>query len=279
MTLNSNNPTSIERGIRSNRGVGNLIDIHCHILPGVDDGANSLSESLTIARQAAKQGIRIIIATPHHQNGEYLNDGQHIPEMVHFLNEKLTEANIPVEILAGQEIHINSDLLDDLKAGSVIPLTQFSRYVLIELPVSHVPPFMDQIIFDLQIESYIPIITNPELNNAFFNNPDQLYRLVKRGALTQVSAMSLVGKEGGKAQRFAEQLLDANLTHFIASNAHHAKKHGIYLEKAYRLIEKKFGKPTMHEFMENSQAVISNEMIMLHSPINIKRGGLFKIFK
>src|SRR5690625_3567429 len=215
-----------------------LIDIHCHILPGVDDGATSIAASLSMARQAAEQGIHKIIATPHHQNGAYLNPGEHISGMVDFLNGKIKEENIPVEILPGQETQVYADILTDLQEGAVIPLTIKSRFVFIELPKSHLPQFMSQLMFDFQIKGYKPIISNPELNQEFIRYPDKLYHLVKHGVLTQVNAGSIIGAEGKKVQRFTEKMIQANLTHFIASNAHNSKEKGFFMQKAHQMITK-----------------------------------------
>lgn len=246
-----------------------MIDIHCHILPGVDDGAASIAESILMARQAADQGIRKIIATPHHQNGAYMNPGEHIAGMVDFLNGKIKDANIPVEILPGQETQIYGDVLTDLDKGSVIPLTIAGKFVLIELPKSHIPQFMTQLIFDLQIKEYKPIISNPELNQELIKYPDKLYYLVKNGALTQINAGSIIGREGKKVQRFSERIIQANLTHFIASNAHNSKKQGFYLKDVYNMITKRFGKSTTYEFQANSDGIINDQMIKVKEPEKI----------
>lgn len=255
-----------------------MIDIHCHILPGVDDGASSIEESILMVRQAAKHGIRKIIATPHHQNGLHMNPGEHISGLVDFLNGKIKDANIPVEILPGQETQVYGNILSDLEKGIIMPLANKGRFILIELPKSHVPTFTTKLIFELQINEFKPIISNPELNRELIRHPDTLYHFVKNGALTQVKAGSIIGGEGKKIQRFTERIIEANLTHFIASDAHHSKGKGFYMQEAYETITKKFGQSVTYEFQENSTRIIDGGMIQVKVPNRIRNRKMWSFF-
>ena len=257
-----------------------MIDIHCHILPSVDDGASSLVESIMMAREAEKQGIQKIIATPHHQDGTYTNTGDHILGIVDYLNGKLQVEQIPVEILPGQETRIHGDILDDLKTGVVIPLNRTSNYVLIELPESHVPHYVTQLFFDMLMAGYTPIISNPEQNEEFQANPDKLYRIVKNGALTQIKASSVIGRAGKKIQTFSHQILRSDLTHFVASDAHHHKKDDFFMKKAFHDIDKHHGTTYSYQLKENSYSLVTGQQIHRHIPSRIitsKRG--LKLFK
>lgn len=262
------------------QGWVHVIDIHCHILPSVDDGASSLIESIKMAREAEKQGIKKIIATPHHLNGEFVNTGDHILGIVDYLNGKLQAEQISVEILPGQETRIYGDILDDLKTGDVIPLNRTSNYVLIELPASHVPQYVTQLFFDMLIAGYTPILSNPEQNEEFQANPDKLYRIVKNGALTQIKAGSVVGRVGKKIQTFSHQMLRSNLMHFVASDAHHHKKGNFFMKKAFHDIEKHHGSTYSYRLKENSHSLVTGQQIHRHIPSRIitnKRG--LKLFK
>lgn len=255
-----------------------MIDIHCHILPGVDDGAGTLTESLEMARVAAKQGIKKIIATPHHNNGMFMNRGDDIIGAVDYLNGKLKQEQIPVEVLAGQEPRLYGDLIADIENGTVLQLNQTSGYVFVELPSSHVPQYTTQLLFDMQIKGYIPIIVHPERNHELLENPDKLYRMVKNGALTQITAGSVVGRGGKKVQRFADQLLASNLTHFIASDAHNVKKRGFYMQDAYQAITKTYGQSLAYQLMENSELLVIGQTIHRDAPERIstkRKWGLF----
>ncbi|TFJ93060.1 tyrosine-protein phosphatase [Lentibacillus salicampi] len=248
-----------------------MIDLHCHILPGLDDGSKTVVESLSMAEEASKQGITKIVATPHHNNGQYENDGHDIIEAVHQLNVQLKEENIPVEILAGQEPRVNGNMIADLDNGKVLTLNQTSGYVLVEFPTSQVPKYTTQLLFDMQITGYTPIIVHPERNQELRENPDKLYRLVKNGALTQITAGSLIGNAGKKIQRFAEQMIETNLTHFIASDAHNVRKRGFYMRDALRYLKKNYGNPAAYQFTENSELLLLGQMVNREPPERIKR--------
>lgn len=252
-----------------------MIDIHCHILPGIDDGAGTLAESMAMARAAAGQGIRQIIATPHHLNGTYHNPGGDILGIVEYLNGKLQTEDIPVKVVPGQETRINGDIVDGLQSGDILPLNVTSGYVFIELPTNDVPRYTSQLMFDMQIAGYKPIIVHPERNRAIRENPDKLYRLVKNGVLTQVTAASIVGKVGGKIQKFTNQLMEANLTHFIASDAHHVEKRGFYMREAFDIINREFGDAKVYELMENSEALLIGEPIYMDAPERVRRKKIF----
>src|SRR5699024_9113399 len=205
-----------------------MIDIHCHILPGMDDGPRSLAESLAMAKEAARQGITKIIATPHHDNGSFTNPANNIIGAADYLHAKVQNENIPVDILPGQVTRLHGDILRDIKAGIILPLNEMSRYVLIELPDNHIPEYTSQLLFDMQIAGYKPIIAHPERHEEFHDNPDKLYRLVKSGVITQAATASVIVNAGKKVQKFTLKLLEANLIHCITSNAHHSKRHAIY---------------------------------------------------
>lgn len=259
-----------------------MIDIHCHILPGLDDGASNLAESLTMAQYAVNEGIHTIVATPHHKNNRYTNVAEDIISNVEYFNEKLQQKNIPLTIIPGQETRIHGDMLQDLDRGEMLPYNKTSRYILMDLPNDGVPHYLTQLLFDLQIAGYQPIIAHPERNHALVEKPDILYRLVKNGALTQVSAASLAGVKGNALQKFTSQLLAANLTHFVASDAHHAKRKTFHMREAFHFIRKQHGHAMAHQLMKNSELLIAGSNILPDAPERIeikKTWGFFKAFK
>lgn len=256
-----------------------MIDIHCHILPGVDDGARTLTESVMMAKEAVSQGITKIVATPHHNNGSFQNLGPDIIGAVDYLNGQMQQENIPVEILAGQETRVYGDMLEDLENGQVIPLNKTSNYVFVELPPHQVPKYTTQLLFDMQIAGYKPVIVHPERNHELIDNPDKLYRIVKNGALTQITAASMLGHIGKKSQRFANQIVEANLTHFMASDAHNFKKRGFYMREAIRYLKKNYGNQTAFQFMENSELMVLGQTINKEPPERIKPKKKWGIFE
>lgn len=247
-----------------------MIDIHCHILPGMDDGSKSLPQTLKMAEQAVSEGITHIIATPHHKNGAYTNAGGDIQGAVAFVNGKLRREQIPLTILPGQETRVHGDMVGDLKTGEVIPLNVTSNYVFVELPDDHVPHYVTQLQFDMQIAGYLPIIVHPERNKEIRENPDLLHHLVANGALTQVTAASVAGKYGKKVQKFTTQLIDAKLTHFIASDAHDPNKRLFYMKDAYKVIQKQFGAEKVFLLQQNSEAIVDGLTIPVDPPARIK---------
>ncbi|SDQ14769.1 tyrosine-protein phosphatase [Virgibacillus salinus] len=255
-----------------------MIDIHCHILPNVDDGPSTLPQSIEMAKQAVDQGIHTIIATPHHKNGRYTNNKESILRNIEHLNNKLMEVDIPLTILPGQEPRIYGDLLNDLTSEDILPLNRNTKYVFVELPTSEVPRYTRQLLFDIQMAEYIPIIVHPERNKRIIEHPSILYDFVRTGALTQITAASFVGKLGKNIQKLSHKLIDANLTHFIASDAHNTTTRDFHLYEAYQTLRNEYGSETFYQFMENSQLLIEGKTVIRGQPIYIKKKKILGLF-
>lgn len=245
-----------------------MIDIHSHILPGFDDGAVDLSESLNMARAAVNEGIHTIVATPHHQNGYYFNPKNDIEYHILVLNNKLQEANIPLTVLPGQEIRINLNIINELLSGIIVPINN-TKYLFIELPSWEVPLFTEQVIYEIQLNGYIPIIVHPERNRKLAEDPSILYNLVNKGALTQITASSLTGNFGKPIQKFAHQLIEHHLTHFIASDAHNMTNRGFHMQKAFNIIKKTYGTEIYYMYLENSKLLIDGQYVFRSEPQKI----------
>jgi protein-tyrosine phosphatase len=255
-----------------------LIDLHCHLMPEVDDGAKDLQESVEMAKMAVAEGITHIVATPHHNNGQYSNSKQQIVAKVRELQDALQKENIPLTILPGQEPRINGDILQDYENGNLLTINDFGKYVLIELPSNHVPRYTEQILFDLQMKELTPIIVHPERNQEIIENPDILYQLVKRGACTQITASSITGHFGKKIKKFAFDVIEANLTHFIASDAHNVTTRPFRMQEAYEMIEKEFGVSTVYFFRENAELAVNGQTIYREIPQRIKKKKFLGLF-
>ncbi len=255
-----------------------VIDLHCHILPGVDDGAQTGTDSLAMARKAIEEGIHTIVATPHHQNGKYVNERTSILHQVKQLNDELQKNEIPLKVLPGQEVRLYGDLLEDYKSGKIVTLNETNKYIFIEFPSNHVPRYAEQLFYELRVKGMIPIIVHPERNAELIEWPDKLYNFVNKGALTQVTAGSLLGKFGKKIKKFSLQLVEHNLTHMIASDAHNTTSRGFHLAESYELLEKEFGMNVMSDLKENTYLIISGKAIYKEEPEEIRRKKLFGIF-
>ena len=255
-----------------------MIDIHCHILPGLDDGAHDFTDSLDMAKLAVNEGIHTIIATPHHQNGHYHNTKNDIIHRTKELNEYLEVEGVKLTILPGQETRLYGELMEDYENGEILTLANISNYLFIELPSSHVPGYTNQLLFDVQMKGMTPVIVHPERNAELIEQPDKLYRLVKNGAATQITASSLTGYFGKKIQRFTFDLIEANLTHFIASDAHNTTKRTFKMEEAFNLVKKKYGTDFLFNFMDNAELVIDGKDIYREVPERVRKKKIFGLF-
>ena len=247
-----------------------MIDIHSHILPGIDDGAKTMTDSLAMAQAAVKDGIHTIIATPHHQNGKYMNPKTNIEMYVKELNDQLQEENIPLTVLAGQETRLNGDMITELQTDVIATLNN-TKYVFVEFPSGEVPRYAEQMLFDIQVAGYTPIIVHPERNRQIAEHPSILFNLVQKGSLTQVTAASVAGKFGKTIQKLSHQLIDANLTHFIASDAHNTTTRGFAMHEAYKIIRNEHGNEVFYMFMENAQLLIDGQAVYRNEPQPVKK--------
>lgn len=255
-----------------------MIDIHCHILPGIDDGARSLEDSLEMARAAVDQGIHTIVATPHHKNNQFENYRADILTQVNDLNNILQDANIPVNILPGQETRIYGDLAEGLISKEILPVNINTPYILVEFPTTTVPKYTNKLFYDLQVEGYIPIIVHPERNSELLNKPEKLYELVKSGVLTQVTAASLIGKFGKKIKNFSHEIVQSNLTHFVASDAHNIHNRSFMMREALQNIEDIYGIDFVYSYQDNAERLVAGESIVGNVPEKIVRKRFLGIF-
>ncbi len=255
-----------------------MIDLHCHILPGIDDGAQTMEDSLDMAKKAISEGIYTIVATPHHQNGKYINEKNEILQQVAILNERLLQDNIPLTILPGQEIRIYGEMIEDYRNGKILTLNSTNKYVFLEFPSSQVPRFAERLLYDVQAEGLTPIIVHPERNSRFIENPDILYNLVNKGAMTQVTASSLTGRFGKKIKRFSFDLIDANLTHMIASDAHNISGRNFQMKEASELISTEYGIDMLYMFQENAESIVNGGACFRDTPEKVKKKKFMGIF-
>lgn len=254
-----------------------VIDIHSHILPGVDDGAQTEADSLAMAKAAVEEGIHTIIATPHHKNGSFDNVRENIVTYTDILNKLFAANNIPLTLLPGQETRINGDMIADIEKGELLSINHTS-YLFVELPSESVPRYTKQMLFDIQVAGYTPIIVHPERNQELLERPAKLYELVRIGALTQITAGSVLGKFGKKVQKFTHQMIDTNLTHFIASDAHNTTTRKFWMKEALDQIKNTYGVDVYYLFIENSQLLVDGMNVNRMEPFMIKKKKFLGLF-
>ncbi|SEN29112.1 protein-tyrosine phosphatase [Terribacillus saccharophilus] len=254
-----------------------MIDIHCHILPGLDDGPGTLEESLKMAEEAVFEGIDTIVATPHDRVDNAVNHRQRIFAAIDELNEALREENIPLQVLPGQEAFVSSELLSERDFLDLLPVNVNTSYIYLELPENPLPSYVKQLVREMQAAGFHPVIANPEKNAYVAQHPDFLYDLVKNGCLVQVAAASVNGDLGGKVRKFTQQLIGANLVHFIGSNNHRSGK-GFGLMKAYQEVAKQFGNEMAYMLMQNNWKMVEGAVVVRDEPVKINRRGMKRIF-
>ena len=200
-----------------------MIDLHCHLLPGIDDGPLSLEVSLAMARQAVDDGIVFTACTPHIYPGLYENNRAGIEAAVAALRTALAEAGIPLQLGTGADTHLAPDLVGGIRDGRV-PTINGSRYLLLEPPHHVAPPRFDESVFNLMAAGIVPVITHPERLSWIETHYSVFADLVKQGAWMQLTAGSLTGRFGRRPKYWAERMLDEGLVHILATDSHHIDK-------------------------------------------------------
>lgn len=196
-----------------------MIDIHCHLLPGIDDGAADVATSLRMARVLVDDGVEAVICTPHILPGLYHNTGPQIRSAVAALRAQLAERGLPLELHCGADAHITVDFAAKLNSCE-IPTLAGSRYVLIELP-QHVGPYLiKQFFFQLLVAGYVPILSHPERMPWIEAQYGVIQDLVSAGVWLQITAGSLLAEFGRDARYWAERMLDDGIVHVLATDAH-----------------------------------------------------------
>ena len=200
-----------------------MIDLHCHILPGIDDGSPDIEESIRMACIAYDDGISTIVATPHTMNGIFVNERDLILKETEKFQNILNTEKIDILILPGSDVHVNHNLLELINQGKAMTVNDTGKYLLLEFPHQLVPPRIPELVFELKLHGITPIFTHPERNAAIQGDLNIILRLVEQGALTQITANSLTGEFGPMAYKTSIEMLKHNLSHIIASDAHSSK--------------------------------------------------------
>lgn len=196
-----------------------MIDLHTHVLPGIDDGCRTLEESLALLRAASADGVRVLAATPHVRS-DFPTTPETMERLVREVRAAAGDAGIAVEIATGGEIAF--DRLEEMTADEIrrFGLGGNPDVVLLEFPYSAWPLGLEQRLVRLQAEGFTPVLAHPERNAEVQAAPERLEEHVSRGALIQVTAGSLDGRLGASSKRAARSLLDRRLVHLLASDAH-----------------------------------------------------------
>ncbi len=247
-----------------------LVDLHNHILPGLDDGPTSELEAIALIQNAVDNGVTHIVATPHHRNGMYFQKVTEINNQVQKLNTYMHLNDIPVRIYPGMEVRLHGELIAELGTDT-LTLANSHKYILVELPNHQIPQFTESIFYDLQLKGYIPVIAHAEMNAEIRRHPKKLVDLVHKGALVQVTAGSVSGARGKNLQKFTLKLCQHQLVHFIASDAHNLSKRPFLIKHAYHVIRSKFSEEYVNYLQQNAIHVINGVEFQLCPPIVMEK--------
>lgn len=242
-----------------------MIDVHNHILVDVDDGAKSVEESILLLEQAKSEGVTDIVTTPHHLHPRYDNNIQVVKEKLEELRNNEIIKQLGINLYPGQEIRVTDQIIDDIHNGKIEGINN-SKYLLVEFPSNEVPHYSHKLFYELQNMGYVPIIAHPERNKAIAENLDILFDLVNGGALSQITSSSLLGDFGRKVKKISLQMIDNNLTHFVASDAHSSSVRPFVMDKLFNERKLKTYYEDLESFMKNGKAVINDERISKHQP-------------
>ena len=259
-----------------------MIDIHCHILPEVDDGSRSLNESIEMAMIAKEQGITKIVNTSHYHPDFRYKKGEELLKELEDFNNVLKENMIDIEVLIGNEIYYTKDLITEIDELDFYTLNN-SRYILIELPPTNFPKDLCNIVYELKEKNYIPVFAHVERYREVQENPELIYEVINAGAIIQVNSHSILGKSGKELQKVCNTLLNRNMVHVVGTDAHSSKRRTPIFLDAYKYVSEKYSKEMADDlFIKNNNAIINNEALNLPKPYKEeqkKKGFLKKLFK
>lgn len=228
-----------------------MVDIHCHILPGLDDGPATIADSLEMAKAAIADGITHVVATPH-SNDKYVFE----PELIRARRDELQElAGDKLTLATGCDFHMSFENLRAMHEHPARFTLNQKNYLLVEFADFVIPPAVDAVLQEMLVGGITPVITHPERNPVLRSRPQRLAEWVKKGCFVQVTALSLLGRFGHSAQAAAEKWLDEDSVHFIASDAHNLTSRPLKLKEAAEAVTKRKGKEVADAlFRENPLA-------------------------
>ncbi len=243
-----------------------FVDIHCHLVPAIDDGAKSLDDALAMADIAVSDGIETIIVTPH-QNGSYAhNRGDTIRSRVTELQQDLDHHQIPLTVLPGADVRIEDGMIEGLRSGDILTLGDRGRHVLLELPHELYFP-LERVLDGLDGANMVGILSHPERNQGILKQPALVESLVDYGCLMQITAGSLMGTFGASCQEMSRWMLKQGLVHFIATDAHGPRSRRPLIRRAFEFTAELVGDEVAAALCcENPAAVAAGDDIEFVAP-------------
>ena len=238
-----------------------MIDLHCHILPKIDDGARDLEAALKMAAIAVEDGVETIVATPHVLDLPILM--KEVESRIAELASNLSAKQLALKILPGAEVSIFAfSQIKDIKEYTI----NKSDYILVEFPYLNIPDYFDDILFNIAANGLKPILAHPERNPEIIKNPSRLKRFLKNDTYVQITAASITGVFGTAIKKCSEYLLENDLVTIVATDAHSTRKRPPILSNAYDYVKNHLDSTCAdYLFKYNPEAVISNKKIDHHN--------------
>lgn len=259
----------------------NIVDIHCHILPGIDDGPNDYEESIRMVSQAIQQGITTIIATPHYPYGKREYEKEEVFEKVEILKEKINTSGLQCNIYPGMELYLSSKLIQEIDSDKIIPLRKDSKFLLVEFPFHNFSKNLFNILHEINIRGFTPIVAHPERYHFFHDDPSLINNLLQQQVLMQINASSILGENGLKSQRIAIELIKRGLGSFVASDAHSSNWRSIKLYNSFKKLKSIIPRYELKKlFSYNGEKIINGRKI--NQPIcefKTEKPNIFNILK
>ncbi len=237
-----------------------MYDIHNHLLPGVDDGPGDFLESIQICEVAQSQNTKMIIATPHRKDVTENHSVHLIKDLVSNINGNLTQKKADIAVKLGMENHVDLDLIQEIENGRALTLNN-SVYILVEMTWKDRPSYIERVIADLLQSGLIPVLAHPERMRLFEDERELLGELVRMGCKSQLTASSLYGKFGDKAQRASVDMMTEGLIHVIASDTHMAEGQRCYdMDLGFKFAKQIIGSYKATQMVEsNPLAIFENQ--------------------
>ncbi len=240
-----------------------MIDIHSHILPGLDDGAKSIDETLEILRQLLAAGFKTVIATPHVMEGKQYLSPKDILAALENVRQHVARAGLSVQLLPGAENYIFPEMAKWAGEGKLLTLGNTGKYLLLELPMLDIPRYTEQVFFELQVKGFTPILAHPERYRDLADQPERLIEWARRGVLFQLDLRSVSGRYGPRPQRLAKLMLQSDLVHFIGSDAHGVARSGLAYQEALERVRGLVGEAQFQELVVgNAREVVEGRAVL-----------------
>ncbi|MFC4354196.1 tyrosine-protein phosphatase [Chryseomicrobium palamuruense] len=238
-----------------------MIDMHAHIIWGVDDGPKTFEETQQLIRLAEKEGIEQIVATSHALHPSYHADIEEVKEKLQLLTEWIKSENIQMQVYLGHEIRVTENIMVEIKSQQVATLNN-TNYVLIEFPSATVPLFAKEIVKQLVNQGYFPIIAHPERNKLLANQPAKLKELIDLGAYAQVTAGTIAGAFGKDVQKIALRMIDEGLIHCYGSDVHNDSTRDFKFDDGLSYLENKNRQEFVEYLLENNERLLENKVLL-----------------